>query len=43
MSFSVLRRIDAAMKSDRAKELQPIPEPAITPNPADAAAGKPAG
>ena len=44
MSFSVLRRIDAVMKAGRGNELQPIPEPAVTPNPADAAAaGTPAG
>lgn len=43
MAFSVLRRIDAVMKSSRVKELPPVPQPAVTPNPADQAAGNPAG
>jgi hypothetical protein len=40
MAASVLRRIDAVFKSGVAVDgLEPVPQPAITPSPADEAAG----
>lgn len=39
MAFSVLRRVDTVFKSGNVQPLQPIPQPAIAPNPADQAAG----
>ena len=43
MAFSVLRRVDAVFKSGGYKAIDPIPQPAIAPNPADQAAGNPGG
>ncbi|HZX80345.1 MAG TPA: LPS assembly lipoprotein LptE [Lysobacter sp.] len=44
MAFSVLRRVDAVFKAGAVPQQNPpIPQPAITPNPADAAAGNPGG
>ena len=43
MAFSVLRRVDAVFKSGGYKPIAPIPQPTITPNPADQAAGNPGG
>jgi LPS-assembly lipoprotein len=44
MAASVLRRIDAVFKAGIAVDgLEPIPQPAVTENPADQAAGNPGG
>lgn len=44
MAASVVRRIDAVFKSGvPVQGLLPIPEPAVAPSPADAAAGNPGG
>lgn len=44
MAASVLRRIDAVFKSGVAVDgLEPIPQPAVAPSPADEAAGNPGG
>lgn len=43
MAFSVLRRVDAVFKSGGYKAMPPVPQPAITPNPADQAAGNAGG
>lgn len=44
MASSVLRRIDAVFKSGTAVDgLEPLPQPAVAPSPADAAAANPGG
>ncbi|WP_462114785.1 LPS-assembly lipoprotein LptE [Lysobacter xanthus] len=43
MAFSVLRRVDTVFKAGNVQPMKPIPQPAITPNPADQAAGNAGG
>lgn len=43
MASSILRRIDAVFKSGAKGTPLPIPQPAVAPSPADAAAGNPGG